>query len=115
MLLNLNKKAWTDSLRLTNFSSHCKANKKSAEQLLSLSKAYAKVLDDLLCKIHSPLNNIFWLKSLDDEVKMTKTQLALKNVGKRDPKRHLEEEVEQLMERNIVQSLGTQINTTAFK
>ena len=37
---------------------------------------------------------------------MTPEQLAIKNVGKQDPKRHLEEKVDTLMSTNIVQCLG---------
>merc|ERR1739848_590486 len=37
---------------------------------------------------------------------MTPEQLAIKNVGKQDPKRHLEEKVDVLMTSNIVQCLG---------
>merc|ERR1719233_1754577 len=34
---------------------------------------------------------------------MTPEQLAIKNVGKLDPKRHLEEKVDVLMTNNVVQ------------
>mmetsp|Transcript_64327 Transcript_64327/g.178087 ORF Transcript_64327/g.178087 Transcript_64327/m.178087 type:complete len:176 (+) Transcript_64327:167-694(+) len=38
----------------------------------------------------------------------------LSNVGKVDPKRHLEQHVSDLMSANIVQSLGTMLNTVVF-
>jgi hypothetical protein len=40
-------------------------------------------------------NNVFYLQALEEEEKMTPEQLAIKNVGKLDPKRHLEEKVSQ--------------------
>ena len=45
-------------------------------------------------------------KSLEEEEKMTAEQLEIKNVGKVDPKRHLEEKVDVLMTNNVVQCLG---------
>lgn len=46
---------------------------------------------------------------------MTPEQLAIKNVGKQDPKRHLEEKVDTLMASNIVQCLGAMLDTVVFK
>ena len=40
-------------------------------------------------------------KALEEEEKMTPEQLAIKNVGKLDPKRHLEEKVDVLMTNNV--------------
>lgn len=41
-------------------------------------------------------------------------QLAIKNVGKLDPKRHLEEKVDVLMTNNVVQCLGAMLDTTVL-
>ena len=46
---------------------------------------------------------------------MTPEQLAIKNVGKLDPKRHLEEKVDVLMTNNVVQLLGAMLDTIVFK
>ena len=54
-------------------------------------------------------------KALADEEKMTPEQLAIKNVGKLDPKRHLEEKVDVLMTNNVVQLLGAMLDTIVFK
>lgn len=54
-------------------------------------------------------------QALEDEEKMTPEQLAIKNVGKQDPKRHLEEKVDTLMATNIVQCLGAMLDTVVFK
>lgn len=59
--------------------------------------------------------SFFYLQSLEDEEKMTPEQLAIKNVGKQDPKRHLEEKVDKVMQNNIVQCLGAMLDTIVFK
>lgn len=46
---------------------------------------------------------------------MSAEQLAIKNVGKQDPKRHLEEKVDALMTANIVQCLGAMLDSVVFK
>ena len=54
-------------------------------------------------------------KALDEEEKMTPEQLAIKNVGKQDPKRHLEEKVDNVMTSYIVQCLGAMLDAIVFK
>ncbi len=63
------------------------------------------------------LIEIFFLcpQSLEEEDKMTAEQLAIKNVGKQDPKRHLEEQIDVLMTNNITQCLGAMMHTVVFK
>lgn len=61
------------------------------------------------------LKKVFSLQALEEEEKMTPEQLAIKNVGKQDPKRHLEEKVDTLMASNIVQCLGAMLDTVVFK
>jgi len=94
MLLNLHKKKWTDNLHLQDFESHEATNEKLVSEMLDLAKNYNK-------EIH-------------DEEKLTKEKLAIHNVGKLDPKRHLQQDVEKLMTSNIVQTLGGLLNTVAF-
>ena len=53
-------------------------------------------------------------KSVQDESTMTPQQLKTRHVGKQDPKRHLEESVEDVMSNNIVMSLGTMIDSVSF-
>lgn len=95
MLLNLNKQSWNDSLSLGNFQQHCVSNEKTVEEMLKLAKLYKK--------------------ALEEEEKMTEEQLAIKNVGKQDPKRHLGETVNKMLADNIVQNLAAMIDTTSFK
>lgn len=94
MLLNLHKKSWTDGLELNDFKEHCSANEKTAQEMVTLAKAYNK--------------------AVEDEDKLTPEQLAIKNVGKQDPKRHLEENVSVLMTQNVDQILKTTFGQKVF-
>ncbi|KAK6743128.1 hypothetical protein RB195_010411 [Necator americanus] len=95
MLLNLNKQSWMDSLALQNYTSCSEKNKESMQAMLKLAKLYKK--------------------ALEDEEKMTDEELAIKNVGKQDPKRHLGEEVTKMLSDNIVQNLAGMMDTTSFQ
>jgi len=95
MLLNLNKHTWMDSLKLEKFSIHCENNQTAMDHMLKLAKLYKK--------------------SLEEEEKMTDEQLAIKNVGKQDPKRHLGDAVNNLLADNIVQGLASMLDTASFQ
>merc|ERR1712037_27527 len=95
MLMNLNKKSWVDGLTLMDYNEHCNLNKETVKEMLQLAKNYDK--------------------ALEEEEKMTAEQLEIKNVGKVDPKRHLEEKVDVLMTNNVVQCLGAMLDTIVFK
>jgi 26S proteasome regulatory subunit N11 len=95
MLMNLNKKSWVDGLTLRDYDQHCSLNQQTVGEMLQLAKNYDK--------------------ALEEEEKMTAEQLAIKNVGKLDPKRHLEEKVDVLMTNNVVQCLGAMLDTIVFK
>lgn len=51
---------------------------------------------------------------VQEEEGKTVDELAVMNVGKVDPKRHLENDVAELMAANIVQSLGAMLDTVIF-
>lgn len=95
MLFNLNKKSWVNGLTLTDYEHHCGANEQTVKEMIELAKAYTK--------------------AVEDEDKLTAEQLVVKNVGKQDPKRHLEENVDRLMNANIVQCLGTMLSNVVFR
>jgi len=94
MLLNLHKKKWTDGLLLEDFNTHEKENEKLVGEMLELTKNYEKLIQE--------------------EDKLTKEKLAINNVGKLDPKRHLNQDVEKLMTSNIVQTLGSVLDSVVF-
>lgn len=95
MLLNLHKKSWMDGLTIQDFTFHNEQNANVVKQMLDLSKNY--------------------IKSLEEEENMTPEQLAIRNVGKQDPKRHLEENVDALMTSNIVQCIAAMMSLVIFK
>jgi len=94
MLLNLHKKKWTEGLELENYEQHEKKNEKLVHEMVDLAKNYNK--------------------NIQEEEKLTKEKLAIQNVGKLDPKRHLQQDIEKLMTANIVQTLGAMMDTVAF-
>eukprot|EP01121_Diplochlamys_sp_Union-15-3_P013800 TRINITY_DN4332_c0_g1_i1.p1 TRINITY_DN4332_c0_g1~~TRINITY_DN4332_c0_g1_i1.p1 ORF type:complete len:307 (-),score=69.49 TRINITY_DN4332_c0_g1_i1:172-1092(-) len=95
MLLNLHKKKWTDGLTLEHFDEHNKNNLKLVKEMLDLAKAYNK--------------------SVQEEDEVPKEKLEIQRVGKLDPKKHLEQDVEKLMSANITQTLGAMLDTIIFK
>ena len=53
-------------------------------------------------------------KMVDEEQTLTQEKLAIRHVGKINPKRHLEEKVEVLMSENITQCLTAMLSTVVF-
>ena len=119
MLMNLNKKSWVDGLSLKDYNNHCSLNQVSngrtfryGEELLSI-QCLILTLQDTVKEMLNLAKN--YDKALEEEDKMTPEQLAIKNVGKQDPKRHLEDKVDVLMTTNIVQCLGAMLDAVVFK
>ncbi|KAJ3195706.1 26S proteasome non-ATPase regulatory subunit 14 [Irineochytrium annulatum] len=94
MLLNLHKQSWTKGLTLTDFDQHAQQNETAVKTMLNLSDHYNK--------------------SVIEETTMTPEQLKTRHVGKQDPKRHLETNVEEVMTSNIVQCLGSMLDAESF-
>eukprot|EP01113_Clastostelium_recurvatum_P005205 TRINITY_DN1231_c0_g1_i2.p1 TRINITY_DN1231_c0_g1~~TRINITY_DN1231_c0_g1_i2.p1 ORF type:complete len:331 (-),score=96.12 TRINITY_DN1231_c0_g1_i2:176-1063(-) len=94
MLMNLHKKKWTDGLTLKPFDEHSKANEATVKQMLDLAQQYHK--------------------SVQDEDKISDEKRAIANVGKLDPKRHLEQDVTTLMADNILQTPSAMLDTVVF-
>ncbi|CDW60128.1 26S proteasome non ATPase regulatory subunit 14 [Trichuris trichiura] len=94
MLLSLSKDTWMSGLEVKFASDVREHNTKSVIKLQKLTSEYRK--------------------ALEEEEKMTPQQLLVKNFGKQDPKRHLEETVTSVLEYNIVQSLGMAMNASSL-
>ena len=77
MLLHVHKKTWTEGLKLVDFNEHEKDTEKVIKSMVELAKTYNKMVQE--------------------EGKTSREQYQLANVGKLDPKRHLETSVENLM------------------
>jgi len=94
MLLNVHKPKWTDGLLLEEWGEHGKQNEAIVKEMLNLAKAYNK--------------------AVQDEINIPPEKLAIQNVGKIDPKKHLEQDVEKLMAKNATQLLGAMLDTVIF-
>eukprot|EP00164_Ancoracysta_twista_P000556 GFYU01000740.1.p1 GENE.GFYU01000740.1~~GFYU01000740.1.p1 ORF type:complete len:311 (-),score=102.23 GFYU01000740.1:325-1257(-) len=94
MLLNLHKRNWTDGLLLDDYDKHTTENQKTVEELRKLAQEYNK--------------------AVQQEDQVTPEELAIINVGKLDAKKHLQDNVEKLMSDNILQTLGTMLDTVVF-
>lgn len=53
-------------------------------------------------------------KSVAEEMEMTPEERVVKNVGKMNAKKHLQNSVQELMASNITQCLGTLLNVCVF-
>lgn len=94
MLLSLGKKRWAEGLGISGFGEHSKDSEATVKQMLELAKAYQK--------------------SVVEEDTTSAEKRVLQKVGKLDPKRHLQLTGERLMGDNILQVLGSMVDTIAF-
>lgn len=82
MLMNLHKHVWTEALMMNDFRDEGERNKDSLQKLVLLAEGYEK--------------------RVKEETELTKEQLKTRYVGKVDPKKHLEDVGQRLIEDNIV-------------
>ena len=94
MLMNLHKKDWATGLLIKKYEEHQKNTDELLDGMAKLSKGYRE-------RVH-------------EEEGRTQDEVEVMNVGKVDPKRHLENHVNELMGMTIVQVLGTMIDTVVF-
>jgi len=94
MLSNLHKKNWMEGLKVDDYETHAKENDETVKEMVELSAAYEK--------------------AVQQEIELTAEQLVVATVGKLDAKKRIEESVIKLMSSNIVQSLGTMLDTVVF-
>lgn len=94
MLLNLNKKSWTNSLRNLDFKDQQEKTVETVKELARLTSEYNK-----------------WIQ---DEIKKTKEELVVSQVGKMNPKAHLANTIDESLNTNVVECLGSMLNTVVF-
>lgn len=82
MLMNLHKHVWTEALTMEDFRAEGSRNKERLERLVNLADGYEK--------------------RVKEETELSKDQLKTRYVGKLDPKKHLADVGQQLIEDNIV-------------
>ncbi|KAL0208004.1 hypothetical protein P9112_010591 [Eukaryota sp. TZLM1-RC] len=94
MLLNMGRTRRSSALRLNDFGLLHEKNKASLNKLSSLAKEYCS--------------------RLSEEMESTPKELEVKNVGKTDPKRALENECLDVVQRNMDQTIGSCISTCIY-
>jgi len=94
MLMNLHKTNWSDGLKLKDYENQSCGNKDSVEKMLSLAKNYKQMVDE--------------------EQTLSKDKMEIRHVGKINPKRHLEEKVDNLIADNITQCLTGMLSKEVF-
>ncbi|GMF35930.1 unnamed protein product [Phytophthora lilii] len=120
MLMNLHKKTWSDGLVLTKFEDHSKENEETVKVWHEMCVACVACCCGLtLCLFASELQSMLALteqynKRVQEEEEKTPEELEVLNVGKLDPKKHLENDVYDLMALNTVQCLGAMLDTIVF-
>lgn len=92
--MNLHKKNWTDGLTVERFEDIQQMNESVVDRMLRLTKDYNE-------------------RILAEEGKSSE-EVMVENVGKVDPKKHLEGAVRELMSANIIQCLGVMLDTVVF-
>jgi 26S proteasome regulatory subunit N11 len=94
MLMNLHRKDWSSGLLIKNFQTHQKNSEEMLSVMSNLSKSYAD--------------------KVKEEEGKSADEIEVMNVGKVDPRKHLETGVTDLMANSIIQCLGSMINTVVF-
>ena len=94
MLMNLHKKDWTAGMILQKYEDHQKYTASLLDDMTRLSKEY--------------------VVRIKEEENHNIEEIEVMNVGKIDPKRHLDNDVHELMASSIIQCLGTMIDTVVF-
>ena len=94
MLRNLYKTKWQNNLCVPSFKDNMNRNVSTVGSLKKFTKAYNELIQD--------------------ELKLNDQEILVKNVGKTDPKKALENDIETIMSSNILQSVGTQIGVAGF-
>ena len=94
MLQNLHKKNWTAGLTLDNYDTHAEETRATVKEMVKLSAAYEK--------------------AVKQETELSSEQLVVATVGKMDAKKRISEAMQRLMSANIVQALGTMLDTVVF-
>jgi 26S proteasome regulatory subunit N11 len=94
MLLNLNKTNWTNSLKLRDYTDQHSTNVETLKTLSKLATDYNK-----------------WIK---EEMKKTREEFIVASVGLTNPKKQLGMQIENSLNTNVMDCLGTMLNTVCF-
>jgi 26S proteasome regulatory subunit N11 len=93
--MNLHKRNWTQHLQLEQFEKSQTHSQKLLDRMATLAKDHNE-------------------RVLQEQGGKSIEEIAVLNVGKMDPKKHLSLSVNELMSANIIQCLGTMLDTVVF-
>jgi len=93
-LFHRQKAKWSEGFQLIDYQEHSKNNAKILEEMAGLSAEYNK-----------------WIQA---ELKKSKKEMVVSTVGKINPGLRLAQHVEDTMTSNIVQCLGTMLDSLIF-
>ncbi len=94
MLLNLNKVNWSHSLKNRDFKEQQDDMERMLKEMAKLTAEYNK-----------------WIQ---EENKKTKEEFIVSSVGKLNPKTHLTSTIDEVLNDNVMECLGTMVNTVVF-
>ena len=92
--MNLQKKTWTHGLTLKDFEDHASSTESCVKEMQALTKKYdTAVIEE---------------EGLAPDARVVAT------VGRMDAKKHLEEQVQNLLSGNILQTMGAMLDVVVF-
>lgn len=94
MLQNIHKDDWATPLQITDFEQHEHANTEAVGQLVKLATQYTT--------------------RVSEEKELSEEQLKTRYIGKQDPKKHLEDTVNDRLEQNIATLMVTSVDRVSF-
>ena len=94
MLQNLNRQNWTTSLKRKDY-------EKQQGSTVEIMKKFKKLTSD-------------YNKWIQEENKQKLKDFNVTSVGKMNPKKHLISNIEDTMNENVMECLGTMLNTVVF-
>lgn len=95
MLLNLHKKTWQSGLKMADFNHRDHENLENIQSLVKIAKLYNE--------------------RVSEEKKLDEEQLKTRYVGKQDPKKHLADTSEKIIEDNVTSLLTSNVNSLAIQ
>lgn len=95
MLMNLHKEQWQSGLKMYDYKEKERENLEATQKLVKIAEQYSK--------------------RIEEEKEFSEKELKTRYVGKQDPKKHLSETSDTVLENNIVSVLTASVNSVAIK
>lgn len=95
MLMNLHKEQWQSGLKMHDYKEKEHHNLEATQKMVKIAEQYSK--------------------RIEEERELSEEELKTRYVGKQDPKKHLSDTAESVLEDNIVSVLTAGVNSVAIK